>query len=226
MILESLNDQDVKFDVASKAEMDLVRDIGVSASSFVYSNPCKCESDLRYAKDIGIDLSVFDAESEVRKIWETQGEGAEVLMRIKVEDAGAQVKFSHRFGAGRLEWRPLLKLCKELGLKVRGVSFHIGSGIIGQKGAFALALTEAKAAIAVEREVGYDPDVVNIGGGFGAEEDLAKTAERISPHRDQFSNMKWLPEPGRYFSALSQALEETAAARVLVVKPGQITVND
>jgi len=34
--------------------------------------------------------------------------------------------------------------------------------------------------------------------------------------------MRWLAEPGRYFSALSQ----TAAARVLVVKPGQITVND
>jgi len=188
----------------------------------VYSNPCKAESDLKYAKKIGISLSVFDAESEIRKIRETQGEGAQVLMRIKVEDAGAQVKFSHRFGAGRRMWRPLLQLCKELGLDVRGVSFHIGSGIIGQKGAFALALTEAKKAINVERELGFEPDVVNIGGGFGAEEDLSKTAERISPHRDNFEKMRWLAEPGRYFSALSQ----TAATRVLVVKPGQITVND
>lgn len=49
-------------------------------------------------------------------------------MRITVDDRNAPDPMSEKFGAHEDYWANILDTCKSLGLRVRGVSFHVGSG--------------------------------------------------------------------------------------------------
>eukprot|EP00965_Chrysotila_dentata_P063645 2109159-Pleurochrysis_carterae.AAC.1 len=57
----------VNFDCASRAEMQAVFSVGVEPERVVYANPCKQPSHLRFAKENGVQLSVFDSEAELVK---------------------------------------------------------------------------------------------------------------------------------------------------------------
>ena len=54
----------------------------------------------------------------------------ELLLRIRVDDSKAQCPMSTKFGAALDEVPRLLRVATELGLRVRGVSFHVGSGCL------------------------------------------------------------------------------------------------
>lgn len=58
------------FDCASKAEIDLVKAVGVPSDSIIYANPCKLKSHLRFAKQQGVTRMTFDSEAELYKISE------------------------------------------------------------------------------------------------------------------------------------------------------------
>jgi len=134
-LLTRFHQNNFSFDVATSAEMEKCVKLGIPTSELIYSHPVKPEADLREAARLGVKLTVFDAVSELYKIRRIWGPSAQVLMRIKVEDDGAQVSFSHRFGAEKYEWFELFETLKSLDLTLRGVSFHVGSGIEGNKAA-------------------------------------------------------------------------------------------
>lgn len=229
-LLTRLHQNNFSFDVATSAEMEKCVKLGIPTSQLIYSHAVKTEADLREAVRLGVRLTVFDAVSELQKISRIWGPNAQVLMRIKVEDDGAQVSFSHRFGAEKYEWFELFETLKSLGLTLRGVSFHVGSGIEGEKAAvYAKAIDRAKWALESARDYGFsNVNILNIGGGFGAKEDMAAVGSVLSRFREELSDYKWIAEPGRYFAAFSQ----TVVTQALLVKPArkervqQITVND
>jgi len=222
-LLEFYNFRGVNFDVASKHEMQLCQDIGVPAERIIYSNPCKMERDLEFAEEYGIGLTVFDSISELRKIAKVYP-GIHLLLRIKAIDGDAQVQFSHRFGVAPEEWQPMLQEAKRLGFEVRGVSFHVGSGVAGGRSeVFARALQDARDVFELARGMGFrHMDTVNVGGGFGAEESLEDMGQVLSKQRSMFPDCRWIAEPGRFLSASTQV----AASRVMLTKEGQITLND
>ena len=74
-----------------------------------------------------MNLLVFDHEDELLKIQTFHPE-ARLLMRIATNDANAMYSLSVKFGAKRSQWHNLILKCKELGLNLIGVAFHIGSG--------------------------------------------------------------------------------------------------
>ena len=49
-------------------------------------------------------------------------------MRIVTNDANSMHSLSVKFGAKRSQWKELILRCKELGLDLVGVAFHVGSG--------------------------------------------------------------------------------------------------
>lgn len=222
-LMEFYNSHGVNFDVASKREMELCQNIGVGAERVVYSNPCKMERDLEFAQHYGVELTVFDSISELHKIAKVYP-GINLLLRIKAIDGDAQVQFSHRFGVGPDEWTEMLQEAKRLGFEVRGVSFHVGSGAAGGRSAvFARALQDARDVFDLARGMGFQHmDTVNVGGGFGAEESLDDMGAVLSKMRPLFPHARWIAEPGRFLAASTQV----SAARVMLTKPGQVTIND
>ena len=69
----------------------------------------------------------FDNVNELRKIKKLHPH-AQVILRISTDDSDSICQFSQKFGANRADWLELLVTCRELGLNLTGVSFHVGSG--------------------------------------------------------------------------------------------------
>jgi len=223
VLLGYFNQRNVSFDVASMKEMIQCAQLGVRPENMIFSNPCKTESDLEFAEGLGIELTVFESIGELHKIHQVYPK-AHLLVRIKAVDKDAQIQFSHRFGVTPEEAVPLLREAKRLGFEIRGTCFHVGSGVEGGREAiYKKALDDCRAVFDIGEELGYqNMDTVDIGGGFGAEEDLTIIGRTLSGAKDLFPGCRWMAEPGRYLCASTQ----TAAARVMLTKGNQITIND
>merc|ERR1719193_2518896 len=83
---------------------------------------------------------------------------------------------------------------KSLDLTLRGVSFHVGSGIEGNKAAvYAKAIDRAKEALESARDFGFsNSNILNIGGGFGAKEDIAAVGSVLSRFRQELRDYTWI----------------------------------
>lgn len=129
-------------------------------------------------------------------------------------------RFSKKFGCPVAEAPKLLDLAKKLGLRVSGVSFHVGSGC-GDADAYTTALKDAKTCFLYAKSIGMQPmTVVDIGGGFPGDtggyggsgmptfQDLAHAIRTgISAFNAQFAYpIRYIAEPGRYFVSASTAI--------------------
>lgn len=212
MLLSTLAVHGVNFDCASRAEIQSVLDLGVSPDRIIYANPCKQPSHLRFAADRGVGLSVADSESELLKMAATHPAG-ELLLRIAVDDSQAQCVMSCKYGAPVDAVPALLRTAAEVGLRVRGVSFHVGSGCYSAD-AFAQAVERAGQVFDVAERCGVPMDVLDIGGGFpGRDTDSLSFADiaaalrpALAEHFPSERGVGLIAEPGRFFVAQSHAL--------------------
>lgn len=214
LMLSTLALHGVNFDCASRAEIQAVLDLGVPASRIVYANPCKQPSHLSFAARSGVALTVADSEAELRKMADYHPEG-ELLLRLAVDDSQAQCVMSCKYGAPLGEMRHLLATAHELGLRVRGVSFHVGSGCYAPD-AFADAVERAAHVFDVAEASGLHPamDVLDIGGGFPGRDtaalSFADIAAALRPalarHFPASRGVALIAEPGRFFVAQSHTL--------------------
>lgn len=124
-LLQILNRLGVNFDCASLEEIQLVLDLGVHPSRIIFAHPCKSISALRFASQRGVRVTAFDNIDELDKIKEHSPDMG-LLLRIFAQDEGAMVCLGSKFGAPWDTTGVLLKRAKALGLRVVGVSFHIG----------------------------------------------------------------------------------------------------
>lgn len=116
----------MNFDCASKTEIQDVVSLGVDPSRIIYSHPIKSPRSLQYAREIGLDMVVFDNEDELHKI-KTCFPAAKLVLRIAVDDSSAGIRLSDKFGASRTTSIKLLQIARDLGLNVVGLSFHVGA---------------------------------------------------------------------------------------------------
>ncbi|CAK0854494.1 unnamed protein product [Prorocentrum cordatum] len=206
------------FDCASPAEMDLAIGAGADAArQIVYANPCKQGSAVEYARSAGVRWVVFDNAAELVKLGDLYP-GAELLIRVQTDDSLAQCPLSNKFGAAVEDAGALLEQARDLGLRVVGVSFHVGSGC-SQVGAFRSALQRARAVFDEAARVGFEPKVLDIGGGFpgwdeageATFEDHARDISEVL--EDKFgAEVRVIAEPGRFFAASVQALVATVVS--------------
>ncbi|TKY75288.1 Ornithine decarboxylase [Spatholobus suberectus] len=192
------------FDCASKAEIESVLSLGVSPDRIIYANPCKSESHIRYAATVGVNVTTYDSKDEVAKIrkWHPT---CELLLRIKPpQDSGARTSLGLKYGALPEEIPELLEAAHAAGLKVTGVSFHIGSGGADTR-AYHGAISAAKSVFDTASRLGLPRmRVLDIGGGFtsGPLFDAAALKINAAIHAN-FGNEAGLVvigEPGRYFA--------------------------
>jgi len=192
------------FDCASKAEIEAVLSLGVSPDRIIYANPCKSASHIRYAASVGVNVTTYDSKDEVEKIRKYHPT-CELLLRIKPpQDSGARSSLGLKYGALPEEVPELLSAAHAAGLKVTGVSFHIGSGGADAQ-AYQGAISAAKSIFDTASKLGMPRmRVLDIGGGFtsGAAFDAAavKINAAIEGSFGNDEELVVIGEPGRYFA--------------------------
>ncbi|KAL0351702.1 UNVERIFIED_CONTAM: Ornithine decarboxylase [Sesamum calycinum] len=107
------------FDCASRAEIEAVLSLGVSPTCVIFANPCKPVPHIKYAAEVGVNLTTFDSEFEVLKIRKHHP-NCELLIRIKAPDDGCFLPLG---GARRAD---AYRTAIEAARKVFDTAAHIG----------------------------------------------------------------------------------------------------
>lgn len=196
------------FDCASAKELDIVSSLGVDVSKrVIFANPCKLPGHIRHAFSVGCYLTTFDTESELWKIKQLYPT-MELVLRIRADDPNARCQLGNKFGTEMADVPGLLNKAHEMGLKVVGISFHVGSGAT-DPAAFTAAIRSARIAWDTAAALGFPLRVLDIGGGFCGEHDvdgraLAPVAEAVNAalaeHFPTSMEIQVIAEPGRYFA--------------------------
>lgn len=216
MILEVLAKLGCGFDCASKDEIILAKSTGVDAELLLYANPTKDNSSLQFARAQDVDYLTFDSSCELEKIKLFHPD-AKCIVRIKVDDSGSECKFSTKFGCSVEEVKSLLEKAKMNEINVIGTSFHCGSNC-KVSGQFENAIKDAKNVYDIGKELGFNMNTIDIGGGFPGFDDTSGVtfemlAEEINTSIDKYfgdvSDIRIIAEPGRYMCASSHTLVTT-----------------
>lgn len=197
------------FDCASPGEINKILRLHVPPRSIVYAQPVKSAEQMQYARAVGVTHTTFDSEHELRKLKQHWPD-ARLLLRIKVS-SNAKYNLSEKYGCEPLEEATtLLDLAADMGLKVIGVAFHVGSGLMGT-GAFEGALKNAHALFQHEVKKGRKMRILDIGGGFigdkinridEATREIKTWIEELFPDPE----IQIVAEPGRYICESSLTL--------------------
>jgi len=219
-IIRTLFNEGSSFDVASYNEfievynlIDMWREKKKEFfiwDKIIFSNTIKDRDTLRKINKYR-PLVTYDNLEELKKIRQ-YCKKAGLILRLKVPDTGSQVEMSSKFGAEPADASKLIKKCFDLGLKVEGLSFHVGSQCTNFEN-YISALSITSEIFNEAREKGYELDIIDIGGGFPALynsnvprfEKLAfilnKEFNRLFPKDTEI-----IAEPGRFFVATSSTL--------------------
>lgn len=193
------------FDCASKAEINQVLSIGVDPNRIVFANPCKMKSHIRHAAAAGVEMMTFDCKSELDKM-KLLHPNAQLIIRLRVDDKGAQCELGMKFGCEMEQVEELLRYGQQLKLNIIGVSFHVGSGC-RDASAFETAIESARTVFDMAETLGNKMHFLDIGGGFpgdfksliGFEEFATVIRDSLELHFPPESGVRIIAEPGRYF---------------------------
>ena len=204
-IVRTIIDEGGWLDLATSGEVQLVAGMKLDAARCIHTHPIKRDSDIRNALAFGVRSFVADNPDEVRKFRPYAGK-AELLLRVSFRSPGAVCDLSRKFGCDPEDALALARQAAELGVGVRGFSFHVGS-----QAADALKHGEAIEAcvrllVAARRERLGVFDTLDIGGGFPI--DYAQRAPDIgrfcAPIRKALAKLprrvRVIAEPGRYIA--------------------------
>lgn len=228
-IISTLAHLGCNFDCASQVEIERVLSLGVPGHRIIFANPVKMDSHIAFAKQHGIKLMTFDNQDELIKIHRVYPE-AELLLRIVTDDSHAICPFSSKFGASLSDCSQLLLTAKELGLKIVGVSFHVGSGNQNVS-AFVTAIKQAHQVVNIAKNLNVSMSIVDIGGGFpGVDTDLISFQDITCAIRplllELFPTMQIIAEPGRYFVTESHTLVVNIIGRRMSTPSILYYIND
>jgi len=176
----------------------------------IFSNTIKDKITLSKIKQYK-PLVTYDNSDELKKIKE-YCETAGLVVRLKVPDTGSQVEMSSKFGAEPADAQKLIQQAFDMGLKVEGISFHVGSQCTNFDN-FTAALAITSEIFNDARKKGFNLNLVDIGGGFPVPYDpqvpefkvlaglLNSELKRLFP-----DDIEILAEPGRFIVATAAFL--------------------
>jgi len=207
-LLETLSRLGCSFDCASPAEMQLVLQHGATPERIIYAHAVKPQSHIAAARAMGVGLMTFDSIYELDKV-KANHPAASMVLRIHAADPHARCQLGNKFGALPYEVEGLLLHAFSLGMSVRGVSFHIGSGATGTH-AYTAAIEQARGVFDLAQRLGLPPlTLLDIGGGFsggalGAA--AAAITAALDAHFPVDSGVQVIAEPGRFFAESTHTL--------------------
>lgn len=230
-VLQLLAGLGTGFDCASKTEIEQVLDMGVDPARIIYAQPCKTNSYVRFVASQGVKQMTFDNADELRKIAKLFPD-AELFLRILTDDSSSLCRLSVKFGASLDGTDSLLRLARELGLNVVGVSFHVGSGASDPM-AFLKAVQDADIVFKQAYAHGFDMKTLDVGGGFSGDR-FETMAHVLRNALDQYfpPHINIIAEPGRYYVSSAFTIACNIIARRTIENPAtgetsyMVYVND
>ena len=125
-VVQTVSDEGAFLDLATTGEVQLVQRLGMDPKRCIHTHPIKRDQDIRNALEFGVRIFVADNPDEVRK-FQPYADRAELLLRVSFRSPGAVCDLSRKFGCDPENAVALARLAAELGINVRGLSFHVGS---------------------------------------------------------------------------------------------------
>lgn len=199
--------ENAEFDVASLGEIHQCLSLGVSPASLCYGNPIKKAADIARAYALGVRRYAFDTEDDLIRVAE-HAPGAEVECRFLSSAPASRTPFGTKFGCAPAEAVRLLARARDLGLRVAGPYFHVGSQQLDPD-AWRIGIRQAGEITESLADKGIAVRTVNIGGG------LPISYADSAPGLDVFASV--IDEAAHRF---------LPAATTLVVEPGRALVGD
>jgi ornithine decarboxylase len=190
-------------DLASSGEVQLARSLAVAPERCIHTHPIKRAQDIANARHFGVRVFVADNPDEVRKFAHLAGE-VELLLRVSFRAPGAVCDLSRKFGCDPQDLLPLARLAAELGIGVRGLSFHVGSQAADAVKHVEAVAVCAKLLSAARRERLGSCDTLDIGGGFPIDyrQPVQDIGRFCAPLRTALARLprrvRVIAEPGRY----------------------------
>ncbi|MGK0444045.1 MAG: ornithine decarboxylase [Bermanella sp.] len=202
-VVKTLLEQGASFDLASNGEVDMIKRQAVAPANTIHTHPIKRDSDIRYAMDYGCRRFVIDGLNELEKFIPYKNE-VELFLRLSFPNADAFADLSKKFGCHLDDALIIARKAKDLGIRINGLSFHVGSQTQdAQRYVFAI---EQSMQLMTQMEDNHLPAIesLDIGGGFPvAYDEQAVSIETFcQPIRTALSKLdkkiKVLAEPGRF----------------------------
>lgn len=204
-VVETIMAEGGFLDLATTGEVQLVTRLGVDPARCIHTHPIKRDIDIRNAVHAGVRVFVADNIDELPKFVPFR-DTTELLLRVSFRAPGAVCDLSRKFGCDPEALLDLARRARELGLVVRGLSFHVGS-----QAPNALKHLEAveacrKLLAAARRERLGPCDALDIGGGFpiGYGQRAPDIRRFCAPIRAALAKLprsiRVIAEPGRFIA--------------------------
>jgi len=158
------------FDVASPAEIDLVRSL-VPGAVLHYNNPVRSPAEIAHGVAAGVASWSVDGFGELAKLMAQLPKGAEIAVRLALPVPGAAYDFGSKFGEAPEGAAALLRAVAEAGYRP-AMTFHPGTQC-ADPAAWARYI-ETCADIA--GAAGVRLARLNVGGGFPSDRGAGATA--------------------------------------------------
>jgi ornithine decarboxylase len=193
-------------DLATTGEVQLAARLAVCPQRCIHTHPIKTDRDIRNAVHFGVRTFVADNADEMKK-FAPFTDRTELLLRVAFSSPGAVCDLSRKFGCEPQEVLGLARLAADLGVPLRGLSFHVGSQA-ADSGKHVEAI-EACAGLlgAARRERLGALDTLDIGGGF------------------PIPYVRPTPPIGRFCAPIRQALARLPRRVRIIAEPGRFIVG-
>jgi ornithine decarboxylase len=204
-VIRLLAEAGCHFDVASEGEIDLLKPLQVSGRRTIHTHPVKKDRDIRAALRGGSTTFVVDNIDELKKLIPYRNRIG-VLLRVSFRSDTAKVDLSRKFGCAPDQVESLVMQARELGVHIRGLSFHVGSQVANPDSHVAAIVESSRLIEAVNSKLDNPMNVLDIGGGFPVD------YEQTGLDMDAF------------FAPITQALSALPDGLNVIAEPGRFLV--
>ncbi len=164
-VVRTLLAEGASFDLATTGEVELVAGEGVPADKTIHTHPIKRDADIRAALEYGCCVFVVDNLNELEKFIAYRDE-VELLVRLSFRNADVFADLSKKFGCSPDHAIEIITRAKELGIRIKGLSFHVGSQTLNPQ-KYVDAILACKEVMERVVELGLPAlSTLDIGGGF------------------------------------------------------------
>ena len=205
-VVKTLLQEGASFDLASNGEVDMVQQAGVPGEMTIHTHPIKRDSDIRHALEYGCTVFVVDNINELEKFIPYRDQ-VEILVRLSFRNAEAYSDLSKKFGCGPEKAIEIIQYAFDLGIRIKGLSFHVGSPTLDPQ-KYVRAIERSAAVIDQVFELRLPAlSTLDIGGGFPVNytSDVMPIEDFCTPIRQALTllpeTIKVIAEPGRFMVA-------------------------
>jgi diaminopimelate decarboxylase len=185
-VLELLASEGVGADVSTLGELEFALAAGIEPARLVVHGNNKSDAELARAAEVRAGLVVLDAPEELERaatagiervlLRVTPGIDADTHASIRTGHAGSKFGFTPEAAIAAVSHAP------ELGLRPVGLHLHLGSQLADASAGWASISWLAGFASVCERTTGWNPEIVDLGGGLA----VAQVEDDQRPAIDDF----------------------------------------